>query len=437
MTAVKSLEIELGLGGTLQILSIVLFTQVLTKTMSQNKNIRTSYANSNENPKPAPKNILLICVDDLRPQLKSFGASYINSPNIDWPKRAVRFILSMCKRHLKDWLNSQTAKGVNEKSHALQQYSRTIRVFSACGFSYWQDIKASNLLQTINGFTKLQQMNTHTFTDTGKPLSPRSKSHYLNACKQFANWMAMDGRISTNPINHLKMTCLIETRNPRRPLTLDEIHVLMAHIINSKPLRLMPGSERLLLYQFAIETGLRANEIRTLTRKGFDFDQLKVSVIRKHTKNKKVATLPLKPETARAIQEFSKHKTPTALVFRMPKNGLSKMLQQDVKNARKEWIQAAVNDPEEYRRRVESDFLLVQTDDGKLDFHALRHTFGTLLATSGVHPKIAQELMRHSNINLTMEIYTHAQTSQVAAAVNNLPDFRKPPLNNRSELYAS
>ena len=29
------------------------------------------------------RNVLLICVDDLRPELKSFGASYIRSPNID------------------------------------------------------------------------------------------------------------------------------------------------------------------------------------------------------------------------------------------------------------------------------------------------------------------------------------------------------------------
>ena len=28
-------------------------------------------------------NVLLICVDDLRPELKSFGADYISSPNID------------------------------------------------------------------------------------------------------------------------------------------------------------------------------------------------------------------------------------------------------------------------------------------------------------------------------------------------------------------
>ncbi|MDA8976875.1 sulfatase-like hydrolase/transferase, partial [bacterium] len=31
----------------------------------------------------AKKNVLLICIDDLRPELKSFGADYIHSPNID------------------------------------------------------------------------------------------------------------------------------------------------------------------------------------------------------------------------------------------------------------------------------------------------------------------------------------------------------------------
>ena len=28
-------------------------------------------------------NVLLICIDDLRPELASFGAEYIHSPNID------------------------------------------------------------------------------------------------------------------------------------------------------------------------------------------------------------------------------------------------------------------------------------------------------------------------------------------------------------------
>jgi hypothetical protein len=57
------------------------------------------------------------------------------------------------------------------------------------------------------------------------------------------------------------------------------------------------------------------------------------------------------------------------------------------------------------------------------DFHSLRHTTGSLLAASGVHPKVAQSLMRHSDINLTMSKYTHTLTGQEAQAVNSLPDL--------------
>jgi len=58
-----------------------------------------------------------------------------------------------------------------------------------------------------------------------------------------------------------------------------------------------------------------------------------------------------------------------------------------------------------------------------VDFHSLRHTTGTLLAASGVHPKVAQTLMRHSDINLTLSLYTHTLTGQEVKAVESLPDF--------------
>ena len=35
-----------------------------------------------------------------------------------------------------------------------------------------------------------------------------------------------------------------------------------------------------------------------------------------------------------------------------------------------------------------------------LDFHALRHTFATMLACAGVSPRVAMELMRHSDRRL-------------------------------------
>ncbi|HUW34633.1 MAG TPA: tyrosine-type recombinase/integrase, partial [Planctomycetota bacterium] len=59
------------------------------------------------------------------------------------------------------------------------------------------------------------------------------------------------------------------------------------------------------------------------------------------------------------------------------------------------------------------------------DFHSLRHTCGSLLAAAGVHPKVAQSIMRHSDINLTMARYSHVYNGQEAAAIAKLPDFGK------------
>ena len=57
----------------------------------------------------------------------------------------------------------------------------------------------------------------------------------------------------------------------------------------------------------------------------------------------------------------------------------------------------------------------------KYDFHALRHTFVTNLARADISPKVAQTLARHSDIRLTMDIYTHVDREQQVAAIESLP----------------
>ena len=56
-----------------------------------------------------------------------------------------------------------------------------------------------------------------------------------------------------------------------------------------------------------------------------------------------------------------------------------------------------------------------------VDVHCLRHTFATLLARNGVSPSVAQRLMRHSDIRLTMNTYTHLDLADTAGAVAALP----------------
>jgi integrase len=60
-------------------------------------------------------------------------------------------------------------------------------------------------------------------------------------------------------------------------------------------------------------------------------------------------------------------------------------------------------DKELRKKAEESSFLsFVDAQGLYADFHALRKTFITNLSKSGVSPKMAHGLARHSDINLTM-----------------------------------
>jgi hypothetical protein len=55
-----------------------------------------------------------------------------------------------------------------------------------------------------------------------------------------------------------------------------------------------------------------------------------------------------------------------------------------------------------------------------LDVHALRHSFGTLLSKGNVSPRTAQAAMRHSTIDLTMNVY-RSKLLDVHGALDALP----------------
>ncbi|OKI22599.1 site-specific integrase [Streptomyces sp. CB03911] len=52
--------------------------------------------------------------------------------------------------------------------------------------------------------------------------------------------------------------------------------------------------------------------------------------------------------------------------------------------------------------------------------HDTRHTCGSLLAALDVHPRIAMQILRHSKIAVTMEIYTHVPSEATRRALKKL-----------------
>ncbi len=188
----------------------------------------------------------------------------------------------------------------------------------------------------------------------------------------------------------------------------------------------MTGRERMLLYAVAIQTGLRSNECRSLTRGRLFLDAELPYIVAKagNTKNRKDARQYIQGGLAAELAQYITTKAPAAPVFAMPtKYSVARMFRRDLADARRAWLKAT-KDPAERTRREQSDFLQAANHDGeKADFHSLRHTTGAWLALAGVHPKVVQTVMRHSSITLTMDTYGHLFPGQDAEAVASLPDI--------------
>jgi integrase len=67
----------------------------------------------------------------------------------------------------------------------------------------------------------------------------------------------------------------------------------------------------------------------------------------------------------------------------------------------------------------------------------LRHTFGTHLSKAGVTPRVAMAAMRHSSLELTMNIYTDPALLDVAGAIDVLPSFSTERPSRPSALAAT
>jgi len=165
------------------------------------------------------------------------------------------------------------------------------------------------------------------------------------------------------------------------------------------------GQERAMIYKAGVLTGLRADELRTLSVNDLSFGDVPFVKLRhSNEKNRKGSTIPLRSDLATELKAWVKDKKPTDRVFYVAA-GLLRIMNRDIE---------AAGIP-----KIDDDGYVVHV-------HALRHSFGTHLSLANVAPRTAQAAMRHSNISLTMGTYTDSRLLDTAAAVESLPMLRLP-----------
>jgi integrase len=290
------------------------------------------------------------------------------------------------------------AWGAFQGAHGGRSWTPKHQRTRAAQLAWWQARLHLHVLADCLGILSSIERGLHTLTREG--YASQSVKHYLASISAFCRWCARRNYLPLDPLTH-RTPVQVTPRRKRRALTLDEIHRLLEHC----------APAHALLYETALVTGLRANELRQLSIEHLDLDGGGLHLDAAWTKNRQAGWQPLPSDllaqlyasgaSGEPLKSYRRVRSRLALpalpLLFVPRN-TSVMLASDCRLAD----------------------ILLQTSKGKVDFHALRTTAINLLFAQGATPPEAQALTRHSTPALTVGVYGRAHDSRLVALVEDI-----------------
>ena len=151
----------------------------------------------------------------------------------------------------------------------------------------------------------------------------------------------------------------------------------------------------------SLNTGLRRNELFSLTWGAVDFRAKRLTVKGDTAKSGDTRTIPLNDDAANVLRLWKLQTGGGGLVFANKGKQFG-----NLKRAYYAALKSAGIDR-------------TAGNDGAVVWHSLRHTFGTKLARARVPPHTVQKLMGHANL-VTTQRYFHSHEDELKAAVQKL-----------------
>lgn len=177
-------------------------------------------------------------------------------------------------------------------------------------------------------------------------------------------------------------------------------------------------------------TGMRKGEILALQWEQVDLENKSVYVkknlcrvnIKESTGKKKTELILMPPKTKKSVRKIPINDE-VVQVLREHKDEQNKHKEEykyiyqdnDIVFAKSD---GTFQNPRELLRQFHR--ILEKAGVRKCRFHDLRHTFASLLLQAGETPKIIQELLGHSSIITTMDVYTHVVDNGKVGAIQKL-----------------
>lgn len=325
-----------------------------------------------------------------------------------------------------------------EMDHGI--YAKPDKVTVDSWFKVWKEEYASNNMRENTlahvdsmykyhikpeiGHMKMQEVRTEHIQMLLNKMKKESYStdfmkRVRNVVSQMFKQAYKNDMIYRNPVDNA-VTPTGKEKKEHRVLTEQE---------QKKFLEYAKGNEYELVFVLGLSTGMRIGEIQALQWKDVDFKNLLISIdgtlikvdgkeyIKGPTKTKSSRrSVPLLPDVAKRLKEHRKEqlkyrmilgpewqqvKGVEDLLFCTP---IGRPLSRSVIYNAIDRIIEQINHDERMKAREEGREPVIF---GHFSSHTMRHTFATRALENGIPPKVVQELLGHSTIKTTMDIYTH------------------------------
>jgi integrase/recombinase XerD len=333
--------------------------------------------------------------------------------------RAARFAMQEAihvHEHLEDYAKYLKAQGDTAKQ-VRQVKTRAKWIVDEASIQRLSELRPSTVAAAI---AVLRERGAS--GESKKGCSLATCNYYIRAIKQFSAWLCnVDKRAPYDELKILKgYNVRTDRRHDRQDLGDEGGARLIAAAEAGGYVFDMSGHDRAMLIETALETGFRAGELASLTPRSFvdlDGDHPKIVVQASFSKHRREDHQPIRQEFAAKLRTWLEGRPVNAKLWKLPPEPIE-LIKKDLKRARKTWLEEAGENPEELKKREESDFLLYEDHDGRFaDFHALRHTYIMRLVRGGLAPKECQLLARHASISQTMDYYAHMKIQDTARAL--------------------
>ena len=276
-------------------------------------------------------------------------------------------------------------------------------------------------------------------------LSPRTINAGIAALRQWGRWLLNTERVLRNPFppSALRLRNVEEDRRRVRRALADDEASRLTQAARKRPLERAAelrkrtgvskaeqarleflGRTRALAYDLALGTGLRPGEGRSLRWADVLWASQELRIAAKHAKSRREQRVPLRQDLVDDLEAYRE----AAQARGLPTGPTSTVIPARMYPSHRC-----------FRRDLAAAKIEREDEEGRVvDRHALRHTFITRLARANVHPRTAQELARHSSIELTMKHYTHLRSRDLHGAVEqagcavNLPQPVQDHASSRS-----